>query len=76
MGGVYAPEFLDAVTQMTLILVTDSTVYYAGGFESAHFLRQPTVRACVYRCACSGLSQSQICLSVSILTHPNRYTYP
>ena len=44
VGGVYAPEFLDAVTQMTLILVTDSTVYYAGGFESAHFLRQPTVR--------------------------------
>lgn len=44
-GGVYEPAFFDAVIHTCLVLVTDSTVYYAGGYEAAHFLRLPTVRA-------------------------------
>ncbi len=39
---MYCPAFIDAVIHTCLVMVTDTTVYYAGGFECGHFLRTPT----------------------------------
>lgn len=40
-GGVFGVEFLDSVIHPLLMLADDSAVYYAGGFDAGHFLRQP-----------------------------------
>lgn len=42
-GGVVNPELFDAILQVSLCMEGDeaAAVYYAGGFEAAHFLRQP-----------------------------------
>jgi hypothetical protein len=47
-GGAFCPAFLDAAIHMCLVMVTDTTVYYAGGFETGHFLRTPTVRVACF----------------------------
>jgi len=41
-GGVFGVEFLDSVIHPLLMLADDSAVYYAGGFDAGHFIRQPT----------------------------------
>ena len=41
-GGVFGIEFLDSVIHPLLMLADDSAVYYAGGFDAGHFVRQPT----------------------------------
>lgn len=40
-GGVFGIEFLDSVIHPLLMLADDSAVYYAGGFDAGHFVRQP-----------------------------------
>lgn len=40
-GGVIGVQLLDALLHQTLILATHSAIYYAGGFDAAHFLRLP-----------------------------------
>ena len=40
-GGVFGVEFLDSVIHPLLMLADDSAVYYAGGFDAGHFVRQP-----------------------------------
>lgn len=40
-GGVFGVEFLDSIAHTPMMLVDDSIVYYAGGFDAGHFIRQP-----------------------------------
>jgi acyl transferase domain-containing protein/NADPH:quinone reductase-like Zn-dependent oxidoreductase/thioester reductase-like protein/acyl carrier protein len=43
-GGIFGVQLLDALLHQTLILATHSAIYYAGGFDACHFLRQPATK--------------------------------